>query len=407
VQVSPIDDFNEYTASIVYPAIGLPPIRNFIGFIDSRDSLPRPPGESERRAEANRNVKENRIFDIPGVGKGHFPLPRNTTGVPFTPRNALQFRARDLAGLTPIFMPPPSAPTVLFQTPGGEVERPQNSGPPFNMTEVPPFGDGAPAASSSNDWARLASSRTSSRTLANASTPHTQNGKHDNRQIHPDNEIVAPRPQRHMVVPNIESAADRIEAAGAPILFGNGPEREAAPLDDRPPSRIVAGEGQQLPSYQHLDNWNPLGDGEADQGSAVPCQAAQAPEATSPHNEQTGSANLRIHKALIDIDEAAAFRQVIGQGKQSENYEGVKDGHVRTWSGNQRKIQAIDADPKAARQQNKNQWDNWRWKEPEKRPNFLVDGYESGDSTFELSEWEEEKRTRKRQKRNLHSDAED
>jgi hypothetical protein len=202
-----------------------------------------------------------------------------------------------------------------------------------------------------------------------------------------------------MVVPNIESAA------GALVLVGNGPEREAATLDDRPPSRIIAGEGQQLPSYQQLDNGNPSGDGEADQGPAVPCQAAQAPEATRPQNEQTGSANLQIHKAIIDIDEAAAFRQVIGQGKQSENYERVKDGHVRTWSGSQRKIQAIDADPKAARQQNKNQWDNWRWKEPEKRPNFSVAGYESGDSTFELSEWEEEKRTRKRQKRS--SDAED
>jgi len=209
-----------------------------------------------------------------------------------------------------------------------------------------------------------------------------------------------------MVVPNIESAADRIEAAGALILLDKGPEREAAPLDDRPPSRIVAGEGQQLPSYQQLDNGNPSDDGEADQGPAVPYQAAQAPPATRSQNEQTGSANLQIHKALIDIDEAAAFHQVIEQGKQSENYERVRDGHVRTWSGSLRKIQAIDGDPKAARQQNKNQWDNWRWKEPEKRPNFSVDGYESGDSNFELSEWEEEKRARKRQKRNLCSDAE-
>jgi hypothetical protein len=406
VQVSPIDDFNDYTASIVYPPIGLPPTRNFIGYIDSRDYLPRPLGESERRAEAYRNVEENSVFDIPGVGRGHFPLPRNITGVTFTPRNAHRFIAGDLVARTPVSTSPPPVRAVFFRTPCGEVERPHNSGSPFNMGEVAQLGDGAPAASSSNGLAQLASSRASSGTLANASTPHAQDDQHDNRQIYSYNEIVAPRPQRHMVVPNIESAADQFEAAGALILLDNDLEREAAPLDDQPPSRIVAGEGQQLPSYQQLDNANPSNYDDADQGPAVPCQAAQAPPTTRPQNEQTGSANLQIHKALIDIDEAAAFRQAIGQGKQNEDHEPVKDGHVRTWSGGLRKIQAIDADPKVARQQNKNQWDNWRWKEPEKRPNFSVDGYESGDSNFELSEWEEEKRARKRQKRNLCSDAE-
>jgi hypothetical protein len=253
----------------------------------------------------------------------------------------------------------------------------------------------------------LASSTTSSRTLANASAPHAQNAQHDNRQIYSYNEIVAPRPQRrNMVVPNIESAADRFEAAGALILLGNGLEREAAPLDDQPPSRTVASEGQQLPSHQQLDNGNPSDDGEADQGPAVSCQAAQAPPATRPQNEQTGSANSQAHMALIDIDEAAAVRQVLGQGKQSENYERVKDGCVRTWSGSLRKIQAIDADAKAARQQSRNQWNNWREKARGKRPDFSVDGYEIGDSELELSEWEDKKRARKRPRRHLYSDAE-
>jgi hypothetical protein len=355
-------------------------------------------------------VEENRVFDIPGVTRVNFPLSRNTTGVPFTPRNARQFIARDRAVLAPVFTPPPPVPTSLFQTLGGEVERSHNSGSPFNIREVAQLGDRALAASSSVYPAQLASSRTSSKTLANASTPHAQNDQHDNRQIHPDIEIVAPRPQRQMVVlSNIERAADQFEAAGVLILLGNDLGREFAPLDDQPPCRTVAGGGQQLPSHQQLGNGNPSDDGEGDQGPAVPYQAAQAPPVTRPQNEETASASMQVHRAPIDIDEAAASRQVRGQGKQSESYERVMDGYVRTWSGSLRKVQAIDADPKAARQQSKNQWDNWREKVREKRPHtsiLSVDGYEAGDSDLELSDWEDKKKARKRSRRHLYSDAE-
>jgi hypothetical protein len=190
------------------------------------------------------------------------------------------------------------------------------------------------------------------------------------------------------------------------ILLGYDLGREVAPLDDQPPSRTVAGRGQQLPSHQQLDNGNPSDDGDADQGPAVPCQAAQAPPATRPQKEETGFANMQVHRAPIDIDEAAASRQVRGQGKQSENYERVEDGYVRTWSGSLRKVQAIDADPKAARQQSKNQWDNWREKAQGKRPDFVVDGYDIGDSDLELSDWEDKKKGRKRSRRHLYSDIE-